>query len=249
VTKPIEGLPFRAQQLPILAAAIRAEHEAARATARSAVEHALKAGELLLEAKSALSHGEWLPWLREHCSPSERQAQKYMLVFSRKDELELKSDSGADLTLAGALASLPAKRDRRCEALALERAAREARPAGMPPPERCYRIYHSACADLIKHVTPESSDWIVTDPPYGREFLPCYSDLARFAAEALKPGGGCLVMTGQSYLPEVICRLQERLEYCWTISYHLPRGAPNLGPANQQLLEACVAACEWQAHA
>jgi site-specific DNA-methyltransferase (adenine-specific) len=189
----------------------------------------LKAGELLLQAKSALSHGEWLPSLREHCSLSERQAQKYMRIFLHKDELELESDSGADLTLAGALASLPAKRDRRCEALALERAARETRPAGMPPPERCYQIHHSACGDLIKMVAPRSIDWIITDPPYPKEFLSCYSDLAAFAAEALKPGGGCLVMTGQSYLPEVIRRLQERLEYGWTLAYHLPSGgAPQI---------------------
>jgi site-specific DNA-methyltransferase (adenine-specific) len=81
---------------------------------------------------------------------------------------------------------------------------------------------------LIKIVAPGSVDWIITDPPYPKEFLGCYSDLAAFAAEALKPGGGILVMTGQSYLPEVIRRLEERLEYCWELSCHLPRGAPQI---------------------
>jgi site-specific DNA-methyltransferase (adenine-specific) len=109
--------------------------------------------------------------------------------------------------------------------------ARESRPDSMPPPSLCWDIHHSACADLIKIVTPGSVDWIITDPPYPKEFLSCYSDLAAFAAEALKPGGGCLVMTGQSYLPEVMRRLEERLKYCWEFAYTMPGGqAPQIWP-------------------
>jgi hypothetical protein len=41
-------------------------------------QHAMAAGDLLLEAKLRLKHGEWLPWLAEHRSMSERTAQRYM---------------------------------------------------------------------------------------------------------------------------------------------------------------------------
>jgi site-specific DNA-methyltransferase (adenine-specific) len=68
-------------------------------------------------------------------------------------------------------------------------------------------------------IPSESVDAIVTDPPYGREWLPLYEDLAGFAARVLKPGGVCLVMTGQLILPDVIEILRRRLQYVWLISY------------------------------
>jgi hypothetical protein len=36
------------------------------------------AGELLIEAKSLLKHGEWGNWLTENASFTERTAQSYM---------------------------------------------------------------------------------------------------------------------------------------------------------------------------
>ena len=41
-------------------------------------EHAINAGRLLIEAKAQLAHGQWLPWLEDHCQVSERTAQAYM---------------------------------------------------------------------------------------------------------------------------------------------------------------------------
>jgi Protein of unknown function (DUF3102) len=63
--------------LPELAARIRAEHEATAAALRTSVEHGIAAGELLIEAKSKVPHGQWLPWLNENCSMSERSASHY----------------------------------------------------------------------------------------------------------------------------------------------------------------------------
>ncbi len=68
-------------------------------------------------------------------------------------------------------------------------------------------------------IPDESVDAIITDPPYGREWLPLYEDLADFAARVLKLGGICLVMTGQLILPDVIAILRRRLQYVWLISY------------------------------
>jgi hypothetical protein len=58
--------------LPALPARIKAEHKAvALALNEREVRHVIAAGEFLIEAK----HGEWLPWLRDHCTISERTAQ------------------------------------------------------------------------------------------------------------------------------------------------------------------------------
>jgi hypothetical protein len=59
---------------------------------------------LLLEAKAALKHGEWLPWLKAHVAFSERTAQAYMRLASGWDRL--KSATAADLGLRDALALL-----------------------------------------------------------------------------------------------------------------------------------------------
>ena len=53
-------------------------------------------------------------------------------------------------------------------------------------------------------------DAIITDPPYPREYLDLYDDLARLAKSALKPGGILAVMVGQSYLPEIL-ELSDRI--------------------------------------
>lgn len=88
-----------------LAGRINHHHRAATAAAQTAIEHAIRCGELLAEAKQQLPHGAFLQWLREHCEVKERQAQNYMRV-ARNRELIGKNAPGADLTIKGALALL-----------------------------------------------------------------------------------------------------------------------------------------------
>jgi hypothetical protein len=89
--------------LPTLAARIRHEHEQVATSMMSAINHAIAAGELLLEAKRQVKHGEWLPWLAENCDIAERTAQAYMRLA--RTPLE-KRNAVADLPLRDALASL-----------------------------------------------------------------------------------------------------------------------------------------------
>ena len=63
-----------------LATRIRTEHAAVSIALKQSLEHAMVAGDLLIEAKRQVSHGEWLPWLSDHCMISERTAQLYMRV-------------------------------------------------------------------------------------------------------------------------------------------------------------------------
>jgi hypothetical protein len=70
-----------------------------------------------------------------------------------------------------------------------------------------------------QEVADASVDLILTDPPYGREFLPALEALGALAARVLKPGSSLVVMSGQSCLPEVLQTLQRHLRYQWTLSY------------------------------
>src|SRR3990170_4494243 len=77
----------KTKSLDELAEEIKSEHLAVMRDARSAVDHALHCGRLLLEAKSQLPHGEWLPWLRQHCSVRERQASSYIRIAANWDRI------------------------------------------------------------------------------------------------------------------------------------------------------------------
>jgi hypothetical protein len=89
-----------------LAARIKVEHEAVSTALKEGVRRAIAAGELLIEAKGQLDHGQWLPWLAGHCSISERTAQLYMRVAKNKAEIEANAQRIADLTLNEAAALL-----------------------------------------------------------------------------------------------------------------------------------------------
>jgi N6-adenosine-specific RNA methylase IME4 len=71
-----------------LAARIRAEHEATIAGFKRSLEHAMTVGDLLLEAKDLLKHGEWLPWLRENTRIDPRLAQIYMRIARNREQIE-----------------------------------------------------------------------------------------------------------------------------------------------------------------
>jgi len=92
------------ESLPTLAEQINAEHQKWEAAARDALGHALKVGELLIEAKAQVTHGEWGAWVDENCAFSQRTAQLYMQVAR---EIE-KSATVADLTLSDAAKLLAA---------------------------------------------------------------------------------------------------------------------------------------------
>ncbi len=106
-----EVLPNNAA-LTDLAGHINTEHEACRASMQKGLEHAFKAGGLLLEAKAGLPHGEWLPWLGKNCPDiSERTVQRYMRLAENRGELEAKPATVADLTMRAAEEALTAPRE------------------------------------------------------------------------------------------------------------------------------------------
>jgi len=86
------------------------------------------------------------------------------------------------------------------------------------------RLHVASIAEAVGHVEAQSVDMIVTDPPYPREYLGVYDDLAGFAQHVLKPGGSLLCMAGQSYLPEIMQKLCGKLDYRWMLAYLTPGG-------------------------
>ncbi|GIV53104.1 MAG: hypothetical protein KatS3mg038_3625 [Candidatus Kapaibacterium sp.] len=76
--------------------------------------------------------------------------------------------------------------------------------------------------DIRTWQAPRQYDFIITDPPYPREYLSLYETLAERAAEWLAPGGLLVVMVGQSYLDEIIAMMTRHLDYYWTACYLLP---------------------------
>jgi Protein of unknown function (DUF3102) len=68
--------------------------------------HVMAAGDLLIAAKSQLKHGQWLPWLAEHCAMPERTAQLYMRMAKNRTAIEKQIRNVPDLTFRGAVAAL-----------------------------------------------------------------------------------------------------------------------------------------------
>jgi hypothetical protein len=86
---PIDTTMVAISNLPLdqLAVAIKRAHEAAEYSMRDSLSHARSAGVNLLEVKSRLRHGEWMPWVRTHCGISHSTTNLYMKIAKRWDTL------------------------------------------------------------------------------------------------------------------------------------------------------------------
>lgn len=85
---------------------INAEYHACEAAARSAVKHAIRCGEMLIEEKAKLNHGEWGTWLEENFEGSPRYAQMFMKLAREQSSLNPKDVSY--LSISEALSQLAA---------------------------------------------------------------------------------------------------------------------------------------------
>jgi len=98
----------RTPTLAELATEINDLHRRAESAMRSGLEHALAAGQLLIEAKAQCQHGDWGQWLANSFEGSERTARAYMQLAKRWPEIESKTAEPADLSIDGALKMLAA---------------------------------------------------------------------------------------------------------------------------------------------
>lgn len=92
--------------------------------------------------------------------------------------------------------------------------------------------------EVFKDIPDGSIDCIITDPPYPKEFIEVWSKLSRFAKRVLKPNGFCVAYSGQMYLPEVMERMSENLDYYWTFAvYH---------EGQTQIVNGINLMCRWK---
>ncbi len=111
-----------------------------------------------------------------------------------------------------------AEKEIKAERTATIRADIATRGAQVPESEK-WCIYHD---DMTKWIAPRQYDFIITDPPYPKKYLPLYETLAIRATEWLKDGGLLVVMCGQSYLNEIYAMMSKHLTYYWTAAYLTP---------------------------
>lgn len=97
-----------------LASEINAEHQACMQAAGMAIEHAMRCGDLLSEAKSKCQHGEWQEWLAQNFDASPRTARAYMRLAENRQMIESKRQSVATLGVGDAIRLIASPRlDRR----------------------------------------------------------------------------------------------------------------------------------------
>jgi hypothetical protein len=88
-------------------------------------------------------------------------------------------------------------------------------------PERIMLLNADSTKD-IPEIKDGFVDLIITDPPYPREYMGLFDDLARFALRKLKPGGSLVTFYNRVYAPETYAIFhkykEQGLNYWWTIA-------------------------------
>ena len=150
-------------------------------------------------------------------NPSERDIEKAQeVVEAAEAEPETFSDLAEKMNETGNVDGAYKEMQRRLREEARREMAQTA--AALPESER----YTIECADVRTYTASQCFDFIITDPPYPREYLDLYGVLATRACEWLKPGGLLLTMCGQSYLDQIMAMMDQHLTYYWTGCYYTP---------------------------
>jgi site-specific DNA-methyltransferase (adenine-specific) len=71
--------------------------------------------------------------------------------------------------------------------------------------------------DVLADVPDNSVSLIFTDPPYDKDSIPLYGDLARLAARVLIDGGSLVCYAGQYALPAIFPLMTPHIRYQWLI--------------------------------
>ena len=83
-----------------------------------------------------------------------------------------------------------------------------------------FEVFHLSMQEVFANGI--NADCIISDPPYPKEFVGLYGELAALAS---KHGiSRVAVMCGQTYLPQIMEDMCKHLEYRWTIAYLTPGG-------------------------
>jgi site-specific DNA-methyltransferase (adenine-specific) len=154
---------------------------------------------------------------------SKKQSSRYQQaatvpeqVFEEHLTAARKSDDRRKLTSASIMRLAKQQTARTWEAAEAEAVA------ALPDlPDGC-RVETARMEDFLPTLT--AVDAVITDPPYGEEYIPLYGTLARLAKEALAADGILAVLCGQYHLPRILSEMVAHLPYRWMVSYLCPGG-------------------------
>lgn len=92
--------------------------------------------------------------------------------------------------------------------------------------QRDFKKWVTLYQEQMENLLPQLSDLdaIITDPPYGRDYIGLYETLAELSSESLSKTGVLAVMCGQSYLPETLAMITKHIQYRWIMAYLTPGG-------------------------
>ncbi|MCI0660700.1 MAG: hypothetical protein L0220_06475 [Acidobacteria bacterium] len=84
-----------------------------------------------------------------------------------------------------------------------------------------FQLYVGDFVEMCRlHIANDSIDFIITDPPYSKEYLPLYAALSETAARVLKPGGSLVCLAGQSYIPEILPMLADNSQIPFVVVFY-----------------------------
>lgn len=178
--------------------------------------------------KASSKYGKSAPYgadIKDAEHPTREEATKMFRVSRKKvDEASKLLSSEPDIFNQVHSGELSLKQARKKIKEGNAQKQREALKGVHPQEDNRYKLLQGDLAEKCQELPPESIDVIITDPPYSEKYLDVYSVLAEAAKLLLKPGGSLLVLTGQSYLPEVFKRMTPHLTYHWIVAYLTPGG-------------------------
>ena len=79
------------------------------------------------------------------------------------------------------------------------------------------QLWYGDCLKLMDDIPDNSVDAIITDPPYAKEFLHLYNDIAVRAKRILKRGGSYLTILPHYAIPHIVSSVSEHLKFRWML--------------------------------
>ena len=156
---------------------------------------------------------------------TQKQAERFQLMAKNPDAVQaaIAKARGNDDVVSQAQILNEIKHVKKNQRQAETRERKAYTPPTELPADSC-KLFRADIRDGLPEIADNSVDFIITDPPYPKDFLPLYADLSKLAARVLKDGGSLICMAGQSYLPDVIQLLATELNYHWCLCYLTPGG-------------------------
>jgi DNA modification methylase len=80
-----------------------------------------------------------------------------------------------------------------------------------------WKVIQGDAVDELSKLDENSVDLILTDPPYFKQFIHLYGEVAAVGAKILKPGGSFVAIAPHYVLPRVIADCSSHLRWHWII--------------------------------